>query len=42
MRAKLDTVLNVAVAVAAVIDITVKAVRGIASAVDAANNKQLP
>lgn len=42
MRAKLETVLNAALTVAAVIDITVKAVRGIASAVDAVKPKQLP
>lgn len=35
MRAKLDNALNAAVAVAAVIDLTVKFVRGIASVVDA-------
>ena len=37
MRAKLENVLNVAVTTAAVIELTVKFVRGIASIVDASN-----
>lgn len=35
MKAKLETVLNIAAAAAVVIDLAVKFVRGVASAVDA-------